>query len=74
MATLFSSGMWVFLGLVLGMISSVLMCSSLIYLVNPVSCPPILWSSGNPMTTIEDEKFFFFFLKFFYDPWDRVLY
>ena len=74
MATLFSSGTWVFLGLVLGMILSVLMCSSLIYFISPVNCPSILWSSGNPMTTIEDEKFFFFFFKFFYDPWDRVLY
>ena len=71
MATLFLSVMRVFLGLVLGVISSVLLCSSLIDLVSPVSCPPILWSSGNPITTIEDEKFFFYLLLFFfYDPWD----
>ena len=68
MATLFLSVMRVFLGLVLGVISSVLLCSSLIDLVSPVSCPPILWSSWNPMTTIKDEKFFFFFG----DPWDQV--
>ena len=37
MATLFSSVMRVFLGLVLGVISSVLLCSSLIDLVSPVS-------------------------------------
>ena len=40
MATLFSSVMRVFLGLVLGMISSALLCSSLIDLVSPVSTPP----------------------------------
>ena len=60
MAPLFSSVMRVFLGLVLGVISSTLLCSSLINLVSPVSYPPILWSSWNPMTTIEDENFFFF--------------
>ena len=71
MATLFLPGVWVFLGLVLGMILLILLCSSLIYLVSPVSCPPILWLSGNPITTIEDEKFFFLLLLlFFYDPWD----
>ena len=37
MATLFSSMMRVFLGLVLVVISSVLLCSSLIDLVSPVS-------------------------------------
>ena len=37
-------------------------------LVSLISCPPILWSSWNPMTTIKDEKFFFFFG----DPWDQV--
>ena len=37
MATLFSSVMRVFLGLVLGVISSVLLCSSLIDLVSLVS-------------------------------------
>ena len=68
MATLFLSVMRVFLGLVLGVISSVLLCSSLIDLVSLVSCPPILWSSWNPMTTIKDEIFFFFFG----DPWDQV--
>ena len=61
MAPLFSSVMRVFLGLVLGVILSTLLCSSLINLVSPVSYPLILWSSWNPMTTIEDEKFFFFF-------------
>ena len=71
MATLFSSGMQVFLSLVLGVILSALLCSSLTDLVSLVSCPPILWSSWNLMTTIEDERFFLFFY-FFYDPWDQV--
>ena len=62
MVPLFSSVMWMLLGLVLGVVSSVLLDSSLIDLVNPVSYPPILWSSWNAMATIEDEKVFFFFL------------
>ena len=28
---------------------------------HPYQLPPILWSSWGPMTTIEDEEFFFFF-------------
>ena len=36
MATLFSSMMQVFLGLVLGVISSALLCSSVIDLVSPI--------------------------------------
>ena len=59
MATLCSSVVQVLLGLILGMTSSALLCSSLIDLVSFVSCPPILWSSWSPMTTIEYEFFFF---------------
>ena len=55
------------LGLVFGVISSVLLDLSLIDLVNPVSCPSILWSSWDSMTTIEDEKVFFFFFQFSYN-------
>ena len=58
MATLFSSGTWVLLGLVLEMTSSILVCSSLRYFINSISCPPILWLSWSPMTIIKDEFFF----------------
>ena len=60
MVPLFSPMMWMLLGLALGVVSSVLLDSSLIDLVSPISYPPILWSSWNAMTTIEDEKDFFF--------------
>ena len=68
MVPLFSSVMWMLLGLVLGVVSSVLLDSSLIDLVNPVSYPPILWSSWNAMATIEDEKVFFLVGG----PWDHA--
>ena len=66
--------MWMLLGLILGVVSSVLLDSSLIDLVSPVNCPPILWSSWNAMTTIEDEKGFFFFSFFLIvgNSWDLV--
>ena len=70
MVPLFSSVMWMLLGLVLGVLSFVLLDLSLIDLVSPVSCPPILWSLWNAMTTIEDEKVFFFILMG--DPWDHA--
>ena len=66
MAVLCSSIMWALPGFVSGARSSFLICLSLIGLVIPVSCPRffgrhgILWSSWGPMTTIEDEEFFFF--------------
>ena len=74
MVLLFSLVMWMLFGLVLGLASSVLLDSSLIDFVSPVSCPQILWLSRNVMTTIEDEKAFFFFFFFFTvgNPWDLV--
>ena len=63
MVPLFSSVMWMLLGLVLGVLSFVLLDLSLIDLVSPVSCPPILLSLWNAMTTIEDEKVFFFYFN-----------
>ena len=54
------SMMWMLLGFVLGVVSFVLLDSSLIDLVSPVGCPPILWSSWNAMTTVENEKVFLF--------------
>ena len=68
MVPLFSSMMWMLLVLVLRVVSFVLLDSSLIDLINPVSCPPILWSSWNAVVTIEDEKVFFLVGG----PWDHA--